>query len=215
MDSKGIDRVTAVILAGGQSARMGTDKAAIAVQGVPLIRRVYDVAAACAGSVAVLSPWGDRYRSVLPPACQFITETVTAGQPHGPLVAFAQAWESVTTDWVLLLACDLPNLEVLLLQGWVAQALAAEACLEETLTVQPTAQPIAYLCRHPKGWNPLCGLYHRRSQTSLTAYIHSGGRSFQGWLAEQPVYELRLSNPQVLFNCNTPADLLQVQPSKP
>lgn len=214
MGSNEIDRVTAVILAGGQSRRMGTDKAAIALHGVPLIRRVYDVAAACAGAVAVLSPWGDRYRSMLPPACQFIRETVTEGQPHGPLVAFAQVWDQVGTDWVLLLACDLPYLTVPVVQGWVSQALAAEAEVENTV-------PIAYLCRHPKGWNPLCGLYHRRSQASLTAYIHTayihtpyihrGGRSFQGWLAEQPVAELTLSDAQVLFNCNTPADLLRVQ----
>ena len=32
-----------VILAGGRSSRMGRDKATIEIDGVPLIRRIYDV----------------------------------------------------------------------------------------------------------------------------------------------------------------------------
>jgi molybdenum cofactor guanylyltransferase len=37
-------QVTAIILAGGQSKRMGRDKALIEVDGVPLLSRVYAVA---------------------------------------------------------------------------------------------------------------------------------------------------------------------------
>ncbi len=41
----------------------------------------------------------------------------------------------------------------------------------------------------------------------LQDYIHSGGRSFQGWLTGCQVTELILTNHQWLFNCNTPDDL--------
>ena len=36
--------LTAIVLAGGQSSRMGRDKALISIQGMPLIRRVCEVA---------------------------------------------------------------------------------------------------------------------------------------------------------------------------
>jgi molybdopterin-guanine dinucleotide biosynthesis protein A len=117
------------------------------------------------------------------------------------LVAFAQGLVQVDTDWVLLLACDLPQLQVKVLQGWVTG-------LEKT-----GEEAIALLPRQAKGWEPLCGFYRRQCLPILTKYINEGGRSFQGWLAQHPVQELPVSNSQVLFNCNTPADLELVNDS--
>jgi molybdopterin-guanine dinucleotide biosynthesis protein A len=110
-------------------------------------------------------------------------------------VGFAQGLAQVRTDWVLLLACDLPGLKAAVLQTWV----------QELAQVPETA--VAYLPRHPKGWEPLCGFYRRRCLSALTDFIAAGGRSFQTWLSQQLVQELVLDEVQVLFNCNTPHDL--------
>jgi molybdopterin-guanine dinucleotide biosynthesis protein A len=113
---------------------------------------------------------------------------------QGPLVGFAQGLDHVQTDWVLLLACDLPRLRLEVLQDWAAELdlVAAEA--------------IALLPRHAKGWEPLCGFYRRSCLTALTQYINQGGCSFQQWLAQHPVQALPLAEAEILFNCNTPAD---------
>lgn len=189
--------LSAIVLAGGQSSRMGRDKALITLQGVPLLRQVCEVALNCASLVYVVTPWPERYQDILPDACRVIQEVPLPGEtePHGPLVAFAQGLVQVDTDWVLLLACDLPQLQVQVLQGWVMG-------LEKT-----GEEAIALLPRQPKGWEPLCGFYRCQCLPILTKYINEGGRSFQGWLAQHPVQELSVSNTQVLFNCNTPADL--------
>jgi len=189
--------LSAIVLAGGQSSRMGRDKALITLQGVPLLRQVCEVALNCASRVYVVTPWSERYQNILPDACCVIQEVPLPGEtePHGPLVAFAQGLVQVDTDWVLLLACDLPQLQVKVLQGWVTG-------LEKT-----GEEAIALLPRQAKGWEPLCGFYRRQCLPILTTYINEGGRSFQGWLAQHPVQELPVSNTQVLFNCNTPADL--------
>jgi molybdopterin-guanine dinucleotide biosynthesis protein A len=118
--------------------------------------------------------------------------------PHGPLVGFAQGLAQVETDWVLLLACDLPQLQVKVLQHWAAG-------LEKT-----AEDAIALLPRHPKGWEPLCGFYRRQCLPMLTKFISDGGRSFQHWLTQHPVEELPVSDTQIFFNCNTPADLERV-----
>jgi molybdopterin-guanine dinucleotide biosynthesis protein A len=198
-----IESLSAIVLAGGQSSRMGRDKALIPLQGIPLLRKVCDVALNCASEVFVVTPWPERYRDILPHTCRVIREVPLPEETpsHGPLVGFARGLAHVETDWVLLLACDLPQLKVRVLQGWTGE-------LEKT-----PKDAIALLTRHPKGWEPLCGFYRRQCLPMLTTFINEGGRSFQHWLAQHPVRELPVDDTQMLFNCNTPADLKLVNSS--
>lgn len=179
---------------------MGRDKAMIEIEGVPLIRRIYDVVAACrdrdwllAEQMYVVTPWPQRYQTILPATCHFIPEQ----QPHqGPLVAFTQGLAAITSTWVLLLACDLPNLSTPLVQSWI-----------DELPSIPS-ESIAYLARNThKGWEPLCGFYRQICRHSAIEYINGDGQSFQGWLEMNLVTELIISDPASLANCNTPAEL--------
>jgi molybdopterin-guanine dinucleotide biosynthesis protein A len=192
-------KLTAIVLAGGKSSRMGRDKALIPIQGVPLLQKVCQIAEICADTVYVVTPWQERYQNLLPPKSQFIREapleTGSQELPHGPLIGFAQGLAHVETEWVLLLACDLPKLQVDVLQKWASQLNSIEN------------EAIAALVHTNKGWEPLCGFYRHCSFPTLIEFINQGGRSFQGWLQQHPVHALRLSEPEMLFNCNTPQDL--------
>ncbi|HIK05754.1 MAG TPA: molybdenum cofactor guanylyltransferase [Trichormus sp. M33_DOE_039] len=184
--------ITAIVLAGGQSSRMGEDKALIPIQGMPLLQRVCRIAASCANTVYVVTPWPERYQNLDLPSCQFIRESPNS---QGPLVGFAQGLTLVDTGWVLLLACDLPKLQLDLLQDWIARLDSVDD------------DAIAALAHHAKGWEVLCGFYRRRCLPQLLEFIKQGGRSFQHWLQNYPVEILPLPNPEILFNCNTPQDL--------
>lgn len=184
---------------------MGMDKATISIEGVPLIRRIYDVVAACTDRNAttlehriyIVTPWAERYQPILPVSCLFVTEP----QPdRGPLIGFAASLAEITSAWVLLLACDLPNLSTPAIQSWI-----------DELKDVPS-QSIAYVPRNleGKGWEPLCGFYRRSCLASILEYVEAGGRSFQGWLANCTITELPIGDRQLLFNCNTPADLATV-----
>lgn len=200
------ESVTAIVLAGGRSTRMGQDKALIQVGGQPLLRRTCEVAQTCAAEVLVVTPWGDRYQDAIPPGCRLVAE-VRSGQQcleaaeesHGPLLGFAQGLLEVKTEWALLLACDLPRLGAVTLKGWM------------DLLENVPEEAIALLPRHPKGWEPLCGFYRRSALPSLERWIQQGGRSFQRWLTQEQVEPLPVADFSVLFNCNTPEDLAQVR----
>jgi molybdopterin-guanine dinucleotide biosynthesis protein A len=193
--------ISAIILAGGQSTRMGRDKALLELDQRPLIQHVCQVAQAIAHPVFIVTPWIERYQSAVPETCQFIQEALLLDEtkPHGPLLGFAQGLAHIRTEWVLLLACDLPRLDAAVLQETVN---ALESVPEEA---------IAFLPKNPKGWEPLCGFYRSRCLAELTVYIEQGGRSFQRWLDQAIVAELTLSDPQILFNCNTPDDLVMLE----
>ena len=97
----------ALILAGGESRRMGRDKAAIEVGGQPLLSRTAELAARIADSVHVgvrdandADALRRRYALI---------EDLPGG--HGPLGGIAAALEQdPAADW-LVLACDLPHLD--------------------------------------------------------------------------------------------------------
>ncbi|WP_416676724.1 molybdenum cofactor guanylyltransferase [Egbenema bharatensis] len=200
--------LSALILAGGQSSRMGQDKALLQVGQVPMLQHVCQVAQQCTDAVYVITPWVDRYRAIVGDGIELIEEQ-TSSDPlfaqHGPLVGFAQGLTHLQTvqprsEWVLLLACDLPYLQPEILQDWIAQLPLANA------------DTIALLPRHPNGWwEALCGFYRCRCLESLEAFIPEGGRSFQRWLSHQSVQELSLPEPQMLFNCNTPEDVKKAE----
>ncbi|PSP00993.1 MAG: molybdenum cofactor guanylyltransferase [Cyanobacteria bacterium QS_7_48_42] len=193
--------LTAIVLAGGQSSRMGEDKALISFQDVPLLRRVSEIAIACVGEVYVVTPWLERYQGILPRDCQLIQEVPLPGEtkPHGPLVGFAQGLAHLQADWVLLLACDLPWLNKAEVQEWMGNL------------TEVSEEVIAFLPRGSKGWEPLCGFYRRECLPLLNDFINRGGRSFQRWLSQHLVQELPVSDTQVLFNCNTPEELEQLK----
>ncbi len=180
---------------------MGRDKALIAIEGVPLLRRVCDVALRCTPIVYVITFRPEQYRSLLPLHCHLIQEYALLGETksHGPLIGFAQALEhlqreTVQTCWVLLLACDMPCLSGETLQHWVNK-------------LEHVGDAIALLPRTQKGWEPLCGFYRTSCLSRLQAAIERGDRSFQRWLAQESVKELPIDDHHMLFNCNTPQDL--------
>jgi molybdenum cofactor guanylyltransferase len=196
-----MSKISTIVLAGGKSSRMGEDKALISVRGMSLLQLVCHVAADCTDNIYVVTPWPERYQHLVLPGCEFIQEVpLSPGEAsQGPLVGFAQGLAQVQTDWVLLLACDLPRLRVEVLQAWAM----------ELDNVDHDA--IAALVHHTKGWEPLCGFYRRRCLPQILDFINQGGRSFQQLLNQHPVQALALPASEMLFNCNTPADLALIE----
>ena len=193
------NKITAIVLAGGESTRMGRDKALLTVDKETLLSKICSVAEEVAATVYVVSPWSERYRFILPPNYLLVKEKlVLDAKSNAPIIGFAQGLKLVETKWVLLLACDLPYLSSSQVKQW-SLALA---------TVLPTQ--MAFLPRDSKGWQVLCGFYRRDCLASLERYIKSGGKSFQAWLTHQKVKELIPSDRNCLFNCNTPADWQRV-----
>jgi molybdopterin-guanine dinucleotide biosynthesis protein A len=188
--------VTTIVLAGGKSTRMGRDKALIPMGGVPMLQLICTIAEACTDKVYIVTPWPERYQELLTPKSQFIREVPLPGETgneprtHGPLVGFMQGLAVVETNWVLLLACDLPNLRLEILQNWIGQ-----------LDTIPENK-IAALVQNHQIWQPLCGFYRRRCLPELRQYIEQGGRSFQEWLKSYSVEVLPLNDSQMLFNFN-------------
>lgn len=233
--------LSALILAGGHSRRMGTDKALLPLprnsapsnpslsnlapinlapsnpvpSGQPLLLQTVQVAQQLTGDVAVVTPWPARYRALLattdarliqesPPPLQ---ETRRGVKPSsGPLSGFAYGWQHTTSDWCLLLACDLPYLDAKSLHRWwcwIDSRWGGDASHRGSTN---EALPMASLVSSRKGWEPLCGFYHRSCLPSLNRQIATSQRAFQPWLQQLSIARYDALSPHMLFNCNTPAE---------
>ncbi len=181
-----------------------------------MLQRVCWAAAACCTEVAILTPWPERYQSAIAPypnliyPYRWLTET-QAGQ--GPLVALAdglqqlQQWpDRPCPDWLLLLACDLPQLDPNGLQNW---AMPLSQYPITTMAVVPQRQTA-----DGWRWEPLCGFYRFTVLRSLTEFLDTGGRSFQAWLDRISVAPIPLSPTDypMLHNCNRPEDMARESP---
>jgi molybdopterin-guanine dinucleotide biosynthesis protein A len=188
-------KINTIILAGGKSSRMGKDKALLDINGTPLLKKTYDIAQQCTDRVYIVTPWVKKYRSILPKECNFIEELSSF---QGGLMAFSQALNEVKSDWILLLACDLPFLTVKEIQKWIKYL--------------PDIQEksIAFLPKNDKVWECLCGFYRSNCRQSLVNYLKTGNRSFQKWLNNEIIEELRVENNDILFNCNSPEDYKKI-----
>jgi len=193
--------LSAIILAGGESSRMGTDKALLLIEGVPMLKKLSLLAGNLTANVYIITSWPEHYQSILPQGCQLILEKKSTPRSNGPLMGFAQAIGFIESEWVLLLACDLPRLTLeVLTEGYQSLPSKGNHLPDKSQNI------MAYLPRNNDRWEPLCGFYHRSCFSSVLDYLETGQRSFQGWLNSLPVQEWIISDPSVLFNCNTPED---------
>jgi molybdenum cofactor guanylyltransferase len=132
-----ISDCTAIILAGGDSKRMGRDKAGLLLDGQTLLQRVIaamqQVFPAVIVSVRQLRPEID-----LPQVCDEQASDRSRG--GGPLAGLAAGLGRITTPWAFLVACDMPFIEpamIVLLAGYRSD------CQAVVPVVQGHQQPLA------------------------------------------------------------------------
>lgn len=121
---------TGVVLCGGRSRRMGTDKALLPIDGVPMARRVADALHA-AGAAEVLAVGGDP-AALRSSGLPVVPDEVPDG---GPLPATASALRAAAHPLVLVTACDLLQPSHRAMADVVAHLAAAPAGVQAAVPV--------------------------------------------------------------------------------
>lgn len=181
------------VLVGGQSRRMGQDKALLVLGGQLLaLRTVERLRPAVTEVKLVGSP--ERYPHLGVP----VVADAAAGK--GPLSGMVAALRDTAFDWNLIVACDLPYLTTRFLE-WLLEQAAGSA---EADALVPQTQESA---------QTLCAAYHRRGLPAFERTLAEGepriDRAFpQLRVRSITVEELRkIAFTQRMFkNMNTPED---------
>ena len=190
------EALTVTILAGGYGSRMGgVDKAALELDGKPLLDRVLEVVSPLAAEIFVVANderfAGDRRFTVLHDS-----------EPHaGVLPALLTALDTASSPLMLLLACDMP--------------FVSRAVLDHLLTYAATYDAVMpYVQSFPQAMHAVYRVEPCRAAVRALLADESGGRRMISFLDDVnairiPEHEIRQIDPEIrsFFNVNTPYDL--------
>jgi len=148
-----INNCTAVILTGGESKRMGADKASVVLAGQSLLGHV----------LAQIEPlFSDILISVREQRLDIAYPQIVDGaEDRGPMVGIKAALEQVKTDWVFVIACDMPFVSMGLIQH-----------LAGLRSQHDVVVPFAF--DRPQ---PLFGFYHKTCLPLMQDRMKQGKRS--------------------------------------
>jgi molybdenum cofactor guanylyltransferase len=190
--------VTALVLAGGRSTRMGTDKAFVEFGGRPMIAHVLDAVRPQADAVLVSANAGlERYAAL---GVDVVTDLHPARA--GPLAGIAAGLRRARHGCLLVVPCDAPRLPADLARRLGEARSAADAD--------------AAVAHDGVRLQPLFLLLHTRVAPGLEAHVAAGGRRADAWLATLRTATVDFADRAASFaNVNDPAELERLERESP
>ncbi len=181
--------ITAVILSGGQATRMGgQDKGLILFKNKPLISYVANIINKSVNSILVSANKNlDLYQKF----GTVIRDDLSGFQ--GPLAGVSKAMHVANTPYLLVLPCDGPFVNSLLVER----------------LVQSMQQHEVNICVASNGdkIHPTYSLINIALKDNLDKFLQSGGRKFGLWLKNNNALKVDFSDqPDIFINLNSPQD---------
>jgi molybdopterin-guanine dinucleotide biosynthesis protein A len=195
---KPIPAISAIILAGGQSIRLGEDKSLLLLAGEPLLARVVRLLSVLSDDLLVITNDASRYESLVLPARLLPDERPGVGV----LMGLYSGLKAARHAQALAVACDMPFLNLSLLRYMV-----------------PLAEGYDVVVPHADGFlEPLHALYGRGCLPAMRRALERGRRQIVSFFDEVRVRRVEQAevdrfDPQHLsfVNVNTAQDWTRVQ----
>ncbi|UVL86938.1 molybdenum cofactor guanylyltransferase MobA [Pseudomonas sichuanensis] len=180
-----------LILAGGRGQRMGgRDKGLLPWRGEPLVAHVQRVVGGLSDDVVISC---NRNQELYRPYADQLVGDAEADFP-GPLAGVVAGLQVVRHEWVVLLACDAPLVDQVLIEDLLKLAVEHDS---------------AAMVRQGGYWQPMFSVLPRRVLAVLEQAWAAGERSLQKALLVEAVQGLECAqDDQRLSNFNSP-ELLQ------
>lgn len=184
------ERVYGLVLAGGQSKRMGHDKALLRVNGETQLSRAVQLLGLFVDRVFVSTRADQQDDSERKKFHRIIDRY----EDLGPIAGILSALEEHSDVGWLVLACDLPNID--------------ETTIRFLLENKSGDQPFSAYRSSSDGLpEPLCAYYSAGTSSIIKAFIDDGIICPRKVLIRSDTHLLDQPNPDALDNINTPEDL--------
>ncbi len=172
------------VLVGGKSSRMGRDKALLPGQFRYVVDDVAECVRAVTGNVTLVGNF-DRFRELHYPCIPDLRPG------SGPLSGLEAAMMSSGSDLNLILACDMPAIDITHLR-WLLER--AQASQNDCIVTEDATGKI----------HPLCAVYKKACLPAIQCRLDEKRLSLMGLLDEVRTEYIRVG--AVVENINTPED---------
>lgn len=198
------DDIDGYILAGGASSRMGVDKADLSLAGETLLERAVKTMSAFTGRVTVV---GRPNATVASRVCgvRYVEDLALDAKRRAPIIGLYTALSAAESEWIAVLAVDLPFVTVDLLVR------LHSFCLSDVDAVVPV-QPDGRL-------QPLCAFYRRdRCRIASESVIESDDLSLYQLLSRLRTRKVEFAevtdlahSADFFLNLNVPEDFRRAE----
>jgi molybdopterin-guanine dinucleotide biosynthesis protein A len=199
-------RKAVILLVGGLSSRLGSDKALQPVAGKPMIRHIIEGVSGLSDEFLVVvarNASGSEYSGILPDFIRVIKD-----EPEGknPLIGIVSGLRAIRSPYAIVLSCDIPFVDRRVIQLLLKQASGADAVIPRWNAGH--LEPLqAVYCREPTLDAAEEAL--AKGHTSPTDMISKLARVVFISIEDQ----IRLIDPELrtFFNVNTKQDLARAE----
>ena len=183
--------IEGVILAGGESKRMGTNKSLIELHNKPLIEHVYDRLIEQVSDVSINT---NQPIKIFPKNIQFQDRILNN---PGPLAGIQAGLFYAKQNWVQFCPNDCPFLPINLVEK-------LSFCIKDK-------GPTIILPSLFDHLEPVFMLCHRSLLKNLDKFISSGERKMELWIKENNYKAVNFSDPKAFVNINTHSELSNIE----
>lgn len=184
---------TGVIMAGGKSSRMGSDKSLLEVGGRPMIEHIADQLRPHFAELLVSANDPEKYAFLgLPVVSDRVLD-------QGPLMGIASVLEAAHHDRVFVTACDIPEVDVDLMTSLLRRAHHRDGAVART--------PEGHL-------EPLFAVYRKRFAAAANATLATEARGVRAAIEKSDMAIVDLDAGSDPVNLNTPEDLARYEATR-
>jgi molybdopterin-guanine dinucleotide biosynthesis protein A len=152
-----LEKATAIILAGGGSRRMGTDKSMLTIEGRPIIERTCQQLADSFEQIIISANDKDKFEFL---GFEVVPDKVPE---QGPLMGIASALEASANELNFVVACDIPRIELRDVRRILFEAIDSEADIIVPVTSE-------------EKYEPLFAVYRKSALKTINKVLSSGER---------------------------------------
>jgi molybdenum cofactor guanylyltransferase len=176
--------ITAIIMAGGKSSRMGTNKALAKYKDKRLIDLAIEKAIELTDKILVST-------NIFLPDIDY-PQVSDAYTGIGPIGGICSCMRKSTTNWNLVLACDMPQVPVSFLKQ---------------MTIGKNEFQVILPCLENGHLEPLAAFYHRSAIPVIASQIKGGDYKLVNLVNKLNHEQINCSHPEYFLNINTINDL--------
>lgn len=181
---------TAIILAGGKSSRMGTEKGMLSINDQTMLEHICKQLRGTFSQILISAGDAEKYSF----AGFEVVRDKTPGQ--GPLMGIASALEASANEINFVVACDIPHIEMDCVRKMLTEARGADI-------VVPTTGD--------KKYEPLFAIYRKSALDAIKRTLRKGERKISEVFDKCEVKYIDLGKADWLININTLAEYEEFQ----